>query len=100
MASDDAYEALRRDVRAMFADLTSLLAKRPPTPASVHALDQQADRERQGFAWLHHCGHLNHGYWDDRSVCGGCRFSVEKAGHVDAHYRLVPVEGLSDEEQG
>ncbi|MFI7448108.1 hypothetical protein ACIBQX_11470 [Nonomuraea sp. NPDC049714] len=71
-----------------------------PTPASVHKLQQQADRERQEFAWLHHCGTLNHGYWHDDAVCGGCRFSVEKASHVDAHYRLVPVEGLSDEGQG
>jgi len=32
-------------------------------------------------------------------VCGGCRFSVEKADEVDGHYRLVPVEGLGDEER-
>lgn len=70
-----------------------------PTPASVHALQERADRERRDFAWLHQCGHLNHGYWDDRSVCGGCRFSVEKADEVDGHYRLVPVEGLSEEGQ-
>lgn len=74
-------------------------APEPGTPAHAHLLQRQADRERRDFAWLHHCGHLNHGYWTDRSTCGGCRFSVERAGEVDAHYRLVPVEGLDDEEQ-
>lgn len=99
MVGDDAYEALRRDVQAMHATLTSLLAERPPTPVSVHALDRQADQERQGFAWLHHCGHLNSGYWSSRAMCGGCRSEVAKSSHVDAHYRLVPVEGLRDEGQ-
>ena len=68
-----------------------------PTPASVHKLLGQAESERRGFAWLHHCGALNHGYWHHRSVCGGCRFSVERANEVEAHYRLVPVEGLPDD---
>ena len=95
----DHYEALRRDVRDMAAALTRILAERPTTPADAHALQEQADRERRDFAWLHQCGHLNHGYWDDRSVCGGCRFSVEHADEVDGHYRLVPVEGLDDEGQ-
>jgi hypothetical protein len=68
----------------------------PSTPAHAHAVQEQADRERLDFAWLHNCGHLNHGYWHDRSVCGGCRFSVEHADDVEAHYRLVPVERLRD----
>lgn len=71
----------------------------PGTPAHAHAVQAQAESERRGFAWLHHCGVLNHGYWHDRSVCGGCRFSVEHANEVEAHYRLVSVEGLSDERQ-
>lgn len=97
MGGNEHYEALRRDVRDMAAALTRILAERPPTPADAHALQEQADRERRDFAWLHQCGVLNHGYWSPGSMCTGCRFSVDKADHVDAHYRLVPVEGLGDE---
>jgi hypothetical protein len=77
-----------------------LFKSTPATPAHAHETQEHADRERRDFAWLHHCGHLNHGYWHSRNSCGGCRFSVEHANEVEAHYRLVEVEGLSDEGQG
>lgn len=91
---------LRADVKYV-ADLTSrllteLLKAGLLLPEQAHQLRRQADEARQGFAWLHNCGHLNQGYWHDRSVCGGCRFSVEDAEDVEAHYRLEPVEGLGD----
>lgn len=47
--------------------------------------------ETHGMAWLHQCGHLNQGAWDDDAMCGGCRFSVERPEDVQAHYRLVVV---------
>lgn len=71
----------------------------PATPARANELQTQADRESWQLAWLCGCGTLNRGYWTNDSVCGGCRFSVERSAGVDGHYRLVPVEGLSDEEQ-
>ena len=97
------HEAIAdRDGRCMLCHLAegADVHEPEPTPASAHALRGRAEQERNQFAWLHHCGTLNHGYWHDDAMCGGCRFSVEKASHVDAHYRLVPVEGLSDEGQG
>ncbi len=93
------YEALRRDVRELHASLTRILAESPPTPAYAHALREQADEARDGFAWMHHCGTLNLGYWTSGAYCCGCRSDVEKAAHVQAHYRLVPVDGLNGEGQ-
>lgn len=98
MIGNEHYEALRRDVRDLAAALTRILSERPPTPADAHALREQADEAREAFAWMHHCGTLNAGYWSPRAYCCGCRSDVEKATHVQAHYRLVPVEGLGDEE--
>lgn len=105
MASDWEREIAEsvRQTYEWYVELLGVLRERgtipPATPADAHALQEQADRERRDFAWLHHCGHLNHGYWHPRNSCGGCRFSVEHADEVEGHYRLVEVEGLSDEEQ-
>jgi len=49
-------------------------------------------------AWVHHCGHLNSGDYDDQStrlgehaVCGGCRSEVKRDSEVVGKFRLVPV---------
>ncbi|MFN2636856.1 MAG: hypothetical protein ABR585_07515 [Gemmatimonadaceae bacterium] len=55
--------------------------------------------ETHGMAWLHHCGHLNPGGWNNRSVCAGCRFSAEHADEVDAHYVLTVVPAVPDTEE-
>ncbi|MEV0382384.1 hypothetical protein [Nonomuraea sp. NPDC050643] len=102
MAYDDPdLRDLIRSVADRFDLLMEEIRKRdllPPTPQDAHAMRRQADEAREHFAWLHHCGTLNHGYWEPGAMCSGCRFSVDKAGHVDEHYRLVPVEGLGDDE--
>lgn len=63
------------------------------TPDSAEALKRELDDQQGQLAWLHG-GYLNLGYWHDRAVCGGCMATIEHAEDVDAHYRLVPIEGL------
>lgn len=78
----------------LHAALANTPKPQPPTPASAEALKHELDEQRSQLAWLHG-GYLNLGYWHGRAVCGGCMATIEHAEDVDAHYRLVPIEGIN-----
>lgn len=64
-------------------------------------VEADASPVSDGGAWKCECGHLNWGRWNERSICGGCRFSVDKLDQVEKHYELIEIpapviEGGSD----
>jgi hypothetical protein len=51
-------------------------------------------------AWLHHCGSLNAGDYDDtdarlgeRAVCGGCLFEVKYDSEI-TRFNLIPTTAV------
>lgn len=85
--------------RLFEADAVHAVAPAPGTTAHARLLQQQADDESALLAWRHDCGHLIQGFWTAGAYCSGCGMDADDADDVTAHYRLVPVEGLTGEEQ-